>query len=121
MIRTARFSDVSAIAEIYRLYVVGTWISFEDTPPDENEIGARLAELKHFPWLVSESQGRVEGYAYASSHRSRAAYRWSVDVTAYVRDGLQRRGVGRQLYESLLPLLGARKKAARSHELVGEF
>jgi phosphinothricin acetyltransferase len=106
MIRTALISDALAIAEIYRPYVTDTCISFEDMPPDENEIRARLTEgLRRFPWLVSEQNGRIDGYAYASPHRSRAAYRWSVDVSAYIRDGMQRRGIGRRLYAALLPLL----------------
>ncbi len=45
------------------------------------------------------------GYAYASRHRDRAAYRWSVDSAVYVHPGQRKRGVGRALYESLFALL----------------
>jgi phosphinothricin acetyltransferase len=106
MIRTARETDAAAIAEIYWPYVADTFISFEDTPPDAQQMRSRLAEgLERFPWLVSETDGRIDGYAYASQHRTRAAYRWSVDVSAYVRSEVQRRGIGRALYSTLLPLL----------------
>src|SRR5215831_1792075 len=106
MIRTARVTDAAAIAEIYRLYVTDTFISFEDTPPDAQEMRSRLAEgMERFPWLVSETGGRIDGYAYATQHRKRAAYRWSVDVSAYVRNEVQRRGIGRALYSMLLPIL----------------
>ena len=47
--------------------------------------------------------GRVVGYAYASEHRTRAAYRTSVDVAVYVALGAQRGGVARSLYSRLLP------------------
>ena len=30
------------------------------------------------------------GYAYAGAHHSRAAYRWSLDVSAYVHTGERR-------------------------------
>ena len=106
MIRTARISDAAEIADIYRPYVTDTFVSFEDTPPDAQQMRSRLAEgLMHFPWLVSETGGRIDGYAYASRHRTRAAYRWSVDVSAYVRGDMQRRGIGRALYGTLLSLL----------------
>src|SRR5262245_47867717 len=106
MIRTARPADAPALAEIYRPYVTDTWISFEETPPDATEMRSRLTHgLKRFPWLVSEAGHDLVGYAYASEHRSRAAYRWSVDVTVYVRQGRHRQGVGRNLYAMLLPLL----------------
>jgi L-amino acid N-acyltransferase YncA len=47
----------------------------------------------------------VRGYAYAGAHRSRTAYQWSVDVSIYVGDGMQRRGVGRALYTALFGVL----------------
>ncbi len=66
----------------------------------------RIAKtLETLPWLVCEHHGQIIGYAYASPHRERAAYRWSVDVSAYVRDGHRRKGVGRALYTSLFELL----------------
>lgn len=39
---------------------------------------------------------------YAPSARS---YRWSVEVSAYVRDAAQRAGIGRALYTSLMAVL----------------
>src|SRR5262249_55483808 len=43
--------------------------------------------------------------AYASPHRQRAAYDWSVDVSVYIRDNMRRMGVGRALYTSLFAIL----------------
>ena len=48
------------------------------------------------------------GYAYGSMHRERAAYRWSVETSAYVDPGAQRTGIGRALYRALFEAL-ARK------------
>jgi phosphinothricin acetyltransferase len=45
------------------------------------------------------------GYVYATRHRARAAYQWSVDVSVYIRDGMRRTGIGRALYTSLFELL----------------
>ena len=58
--------------------------------------------LHERPWLVSvDAQGDVDGYVYAGEHRERLAYRWSVDVTAYVREGARGQGVGKRLYQAL--------------------
>jgi phosphinothricin acetyltransferase len=107
MIRTARAGDAHEIADIYRPYVADGFISFEENPPNAAEMLSRLETgLDWHPWLVSVGANGIEGFAYASAHRARAAYRWSVDVTVYVRTGLAGRGVGRTLYATLLPPLG---------------
>ena len=85
-IRTATPDDAAAIAAIYAPIVRHTAISFETEPPSEAEMRERIAKtLASLPWLVAEdAAGEVAGYAYASRHRERAAYQWSVDVTVYV-------------------------------------
>jgi phosphinothricin acetyltransferase len=98
--------DAAQVAAIYAPVVRETAISFEVEPPDEAEMRQRIAStLKQFPWLVCESAGEVWGYVYASPHRTRAAYQWSVDVTAYIHPAHRRRGVGRALYTALLGVL----------------
>jgi L-amino acid N-acyltransferase YncA len=67
--------------------------------------GRIVGTLRSVPWLVCERDGAVMGYAYASKHRERAGYRWSVDVSAYVSEGSRRSGVGRALYTSLFAIL----------------
>jgi NAD(P)-dependent dehydrogenase (short-subunit alcohol dehydrogenase family) len=44
----------------------------------------------------------VVGYAYASPHRSREAYRWAIEVSAYVDEEHRGRGLGGRLYDVLL-------------------
>ena len=104
--RIANSSDAAEIAAIYAPFVRDTAISFEADPPTEDEIARRIADLQpQYPWFVACDEGRVCGYAYGSPHRNRAAYRWSVDVSVYVGQSSQRRGVGRCLYELLITTL----------------
>jgi len=105
-IRIAEPADARGVAEVYGPVVAGTAISFEAEPPTEPEMEGRIAATLAFaPWLVCVDGDRVAGYAYAARHRERAAYRWCVDVSVYVRDDCRRSGVGRALYGSLLALL----------------
>lgn len=106
LIRLAVASDGPALAEIYRPAVTDSAISFELEPPDDHEMAARVAKLiDRTPWLVLEREGSVLGYAYASPHRDRAAYQWSVEVSAYVHRDAHRLGVARALYTSLFAAL----------------
>jgi phosphinothricin acetyltransferase len=102
-IRSANIGDAAAIRAIYAPIVADTTISFEDIPPSVEEIARRIdSTLKAYPYLVADHDGEVVGYAYASEHRTRSAYRYSVDVAVYVAPGARRTGVGRRLYEPLL-------------------
>jgi phosphinothricin acetyltransferase len=106
LIRMATEADGAACAAIYAPIVVDTTISFEVEPPTAEQLAARIgATLSYAPWLVLEREGQVAGYVYASKHRERAAYQWSVDVSAYTDPRFYRRGIGATLYRTLFALL----------------
>jgi phosphinothricin acetyltransferase len=94
------------VAAIYAPFCEATAVSFEVTAPDAAAMAARIATVtKQYPWLVLERDDVIAGYAYATKHRERAAYMWSVDTAVYVQAAAQRSGVGRALYEKLFLLL----------------
>jgi phosphinothricin acetyltransferase len=108
LIRLAEPGDGPALAEIYRPAVADNATSFELDPPDGAEMARRAAKcLERTPWLVYEREGRVLGYAYAGTHRERAAYQWSVEVSAYVHHDFHKQGIARALYASLFAALEA--------------
>jgi len=103
-------ADAAACADIYGPNVSAGVASFEDEAPGAAEMERRMAESSaRYPWLVAERDGAVAGYAYGTEHRTRRAYRWAVEVTVYVDARRHRSGVGRELYEALLPLLARQR------------
>lgn len=104
-VRLATEGDAERIRSIYEPYVRNSIVSFETAVPSVSEMERRIATtVERYPWLVCEHEGRVVGYAYAGPHRSRAAYRWSIDCSAYVQAEYHRDGVAQGLYESLFAL-----------------
>jgi phosphinothricin acetyltransferase len=105
-VRVATPDDAAAVQAIYAPVVRETPISFELEAPGVDEVRRRIVEtLKLRPWLVCERDGQVLGYAYAASHRERAAYQWCVETSVYIAASARRQGVGHALYAELLPLL----------------
>lgn len=105
-IRTANVADAASAQVIYAPIVERTTISFEETPPSVGEMATRIAAcLDAYAYLVAERDGQIIGFAYAGRHRTRSAYRWSVDVSVYVAEEGLRSGVGRALYDDLLSTL----------------
>jgi len=108
IIRLAVAADGPVLAAIYAPAVTEHTTSFELEPPDGAEMARRVERiLTRTPWLVCECESGVVGYAYASPHRDRWSYQWSVEVSAYVATSAHRCGVGRALYTSLFAVLVA--------------
>lgn len=98
--------DAGACAAIYAPFVEGSAVSFEEVPPDGAEMARRIEAVSaRYPWLLGEVDGAVAGFAYATEHRTRRAYRWTVEVTIYMAEAYRGRGLGRALYGRLLELL----------------
>jgi L-amino acid N-acyltransferase YncA len=113
MIRIAEARDARAIADIYRPYVEGTAITFEEEPPTAAEMEIKIAKVgATFPFLVYEAESggaaaaaEVLGYAYATRYRERAAYRWSLEDSVYVSRDAHGRGIGKALLRALIDIL----------------
>ena len=102
MIRKAELADAEQILRIYSYYIEHTAITFEYDIPSTEEFRERMENtLKNYPYLVEEEEGRILAYAYAGALKDRAAYAWSAETSIYVDRNLQKRGVGRRLYDAL--------------------
>jgi L-amino acid N-acyltransferase YncA len=107
-VRCAVTSDAAACAAIYAPYVRDTAITFETVAPGVREMAERIGSaVRSHAWLVLEDDddGRVAGYAYGGPFKTRAAYRWSCEVSVYLELGRRRTGAGRVLYEALFARL----------------
>ena len=108
-LRAVTADDAAAIAAIYAPYVENSIVSFETEAPNAAAIRERIeAGGALYPWLAAvDEQDAILGYAYATAFRPRPAYRYTVETTVYVRQGLHRRGIGSLLYRPLLAILEA--------------
>ena len=105
-IRPATVLDAAVFAVFFVSFVSFSVFSFETEAPDAAEFARRIEAIgHHFPWLVAANDDHIVGYAYACEHRTRRAYRWSVDAGIYLDAGSHRRGIGRRLYQALFTLL----------------
>jgi len=104
VIRPSREGDVGQIAAIYRHHVLHGLASFEEIPPDGDELAARRRAIlaRGLPYLVAERSRRVLGYCYAGPYRLRSAYRFTLEDSIYIDQAEVRRGLGRGLLTSLL-------------------
>jgi L-amino acid N-acyltransferase YncA len=103
-LRPSENGDIARIAAIYRHHVLNGVASFEDEPPDFDEIARRRSEIlaRGLPYLVAERSGQVLGYCYASCYRTRAAYRFAVEDSIYIDAAEVGHGIGGALLSALI-------------------
>ncbi len=134
-VRPSRDEDVAAIAAIYAHHVLHDVASFEEVPPEPEEIARRRRDIlaRGLPYLVAESDGRVAGYCYAGPYRLRSGYRYTLEDSIYIDAALVRRGIGRRLlaqlidectalgYRQMLAVIGGSdtRPSIRLHEALG--
>jgi L-amino acid N-acyltransferase YncA len=103
-VRAASEADMPAVRDIYAHYVLHSLATFEETPPTlEEMLARRQASIElGLPYLVAEAEGRTLGFAYAAAYRARPAYRFTIEDSLYVADGLNGRGIGSALLGELI-------------------
>ncbi len=105
-IRLIEYGDTQAVLDIYKPYVLNTYITFEYNVPTLEEFKEKIKNITaEYPWLVCLKNEEIIGYAYGSEHRHRTAYKWSPESTIYMKEDFHGKGFGRILYESLFDIL----------------
>jgi phosphinothricin acetyltransferase len=104
MIRRVMTEDAAAIRGIYNYYVEHTVISFEEKPVTLEEMEGRIRSIgAAYPWFIwEEKDGGLLGYGYANTWKDRPSYRYTAELSVYVRNGRQGGGIGGALMARLL-------------------
>jgi len=119
VVRDASEADMAAVQAIYAHHVLHGLATFEESAPSVEDLLERRATVLRLglPYLVAEvgaktlgtndeagttTEGRVVGFAYATGYRPRPAYRFTVEDSVYVAEGLGGRGIGTALLRTLI-------------------
>lgn len=116
IVRPALAGDMARVQVIYAHHVLHGTASFEEIPPDLEEMQRRRDAVlaARLPYLVAEKDGAVIGYAYAGVYRTRTAYRHTAEDSVYLAPDAAGLGAGRALLAQVI----AQSAAAGYRELV---
>jgi L-amino acid N-acyltransferase YncA len=103
-VREATRADLPVVQSIYAHHVMHGLASYEEVPPDLAEMQRRFDDVKAqgLPYLVAELGGLVVGYGYCTLFRTRSAYRFTLEDSIYVKNGLLGKGIGKALLSILI-------------------
>ena len=132
-IRRARPEDRAAIDAIYEHFVRTSTCTYDERPgTDEARRAWFESHGERHPITVLEDAGAILGWAALSPWRERSGYRFTVELSVYVRDDARGRGHGARLladlveratrlgYHTLIGGISADQEASiRLHERLG--
>lgn len=102
-IRRATINDLDALTEIYNEAILKTTATFD------TEIKNRKEQKKWFedhgsknPILVADENGIIFGFVSLSKFSDRCAYSDTAEISLYVREEYQGKGIGKKLMESII-------------------
>ncbi len=106
-IRLAKFNDIEAMRTIYNQSVAVGYqtadiypVSFED-----REAWFNAHSFEKYPIFVIEDESMVLGYLSISAYRvGRMALRYTAEVSYYIHEDYQRRGIASRLLEHALEI-----------------
>ena len=116
-IRDARLEDMPDVREIYNHYVANSTVTFDEVAQSLRETRSKFQHLKKLgmPYLVAESPSQqILGYAYVYPWKEKAAYRFTVENSIYLRAASTGKGLGRVLMGELITA----SKAAGLKEII---
>lgn len=106
IIRKIQKEDIQSVLDIYTPYILNTAITYEYEVPSIESFTKRVDNIiKQYPYLVCECNGKVIGYAYASSYHSRTAFNWDCELSIYIDQSFCGKGLGKRLYSVLIDFI----------------
>jgi L-amino acid N-acyltransferase YncA len=106
-------AHLAGIATIENFEIEHGFAHFGEALVTQESLAKTIGSSWH-PWAVAISEGMVVGFARSGPWKSREGYARTSEVGVYVAQEAQGRGVGKALYNDLLPHL----EQAGVHHLV---
>lgn len=102
-IRRATLEDLGAITQIYNDAILRTVATFDTEPKTAEEQMMWFADHSpEYPILVADSNGLVVGWASLSRWSDRCGYSDTAEISLYVDEKHQGKGIGRKLLEAII-------------------
>lgn len=99
--------DLPYVKHIYDYYTQHTTVVYfiDPVPLDEIRRMVPIGDERYRAFLICDADGKRYGFCYFSRFKEKPAFNISVEVTIYLEQGCQKRGIGSQALMLLEPYI----------------
>jgi L-amino acid N-acyltransferase len=102
-IRKARLSDAQGITEVYNEAILKTFATFDTKIKTiDEQIKWFKDHGKKNPIIVAEENKKILGWASLSKYSDRCAYSDTAEISLYVKQDYQGKGIGKRLMKEII-------------------
>ena len=102
-IRAATSDDLKEITEIYNEAILKTVATFDtETKTLEEQKKWFKNHGKKYPLIVAEEDKKILGWAALSKYSSKCAYSDTAEISLYVKEKYQGKGIGTKLMDAII-------------------
>ena len=94
--------DVKQCLDIYNYYILNSSATFEEEALSLSCFEKRIKNIAlNYPFFIVEKDNEILGYAYLDKFNERSAYRYTADLSIYLKEDCVSKNLGSILYEKI--------------------
>ena len=103
MLRQGSLEDAPQMAEIFNHYIRESTVIFSNRERNAADMKQLLEPVVgKYPFYIYEEDGKVLGYCFAHAFMPDPVYRFTWEITIYLRDGYTGHGIGSALLRAVV-------------------
>ena len=106
LIRNINKKDIRKVLKIYNYHIENSLGNFEEKKISLREFNKLVSSIlsKKIPFIVSEMNREITGFAFLNEYRSKSGYRFTFENSIYINPKYINKGLGNMLLKNLIKL-----------------
>ena len=106
LIRNINKKDIRKVLKIYNYHIENSLGNFEEKKISLREFNKLVSSIlsKKIPFIVSEMNREITGFAFLNEYRSKSGYRFTFENSIYINPKYINKGLGNMLLQNLIKL-----------------
>ena len=122
LIRNINTIDIKNVLKIYNYHIENSLGNFEEKKISLKKMKKLVSNIlsKKIPFIVSEMNREITGFAFLNEYRSKSGYRYTFENSIYINPKYINKGLGNMLLKKLIILAKKNKNIKNIIAVIGD-